>query len=149
MSGPYVERAAPAVTGNGSPETDRLGEAICSPLNQTWRLPQLRCEFCRKQFPKTAKRPARCCSRRCRDGLLRERARLGGGQVSRIGLRCCALKSSKHSKGYKATSRDPHPSQITTPIDILGRGHRWPNAARIDRKTWRKICWREIGGAHE
>jgi hypothetical protein len=33
------------------------------------------------------------------------------------------------------------------PVDLLGRGHRWPGWRRgIDREIWEKILWREVGG---
>jgi hypothetical protein len=138
-----AERAAPAASGNGSLKNDRLASAINTALNTERRLPQLRCAFCGKPFAKTAKRPARCCSRRCRDGLLRETARLDGAQVSQFGFGCCSLKKQATSMACKATSRDPHPSRFSVPLDLLGRRHRWPGAQRIDRATWEKILWRE------
>jgi hypothetical protein len=31
-----------------------------------------------------------------------------------------------------------------TPLDILGRGYRWPDTPALDRETWQKILWREV-----
>jgi hypothetical protein len=140
---PNAERAAPALAGNGSLKTDRLASSINTAINTERRLPQLRCAFCGKQFPKTSKRPARCCSRRCRDGLLRETARSNGAWVSPVGFGCCSLKKQSSSRSCNGTSRDPHPSRFSVPVDLLGRGHRWPGAAKLDRKTRAKILWRE------
>jgi hypothetical protein len=31
------------------------------------------------------------------------------------------------------------------PLDILGGGRRWPKSKGLDRATWEKILWREVG----
>lgn len=142
---PDAERPATAATVNGSQNSIGCGGSIWTRDNNDRRRPQLDCEFCGKQFAKTSKRPARCCSRQCRDGLHRERGRLNGFRVSQVGMRCCALKSATTSIACKPTSRDPHPSQFSVPLDLLGRGYRWPGAPKLDRETREKIAWREIG----
>jgi len=109
------------------------------------RGPQLQCAFCSKPFSKTSKRPARCCSPRCSKALLRETARLDGVQVPQVGLSRCTLKSQTNSSSCKATAGHPYPCRFSVPLDILGRGYRWPGAPKLDRKTREKITWREIG----
>ena len=107
------------------------------------RGPQLQCAFCNKPFPKTSKRPARCCSPRCSKALLRETARLDGVQIPQVGLSCCTRKSQSNSSSCKATARHPYPCRFTLPLDLLGRGHRWPGAPKLDRKLWEAVLWRE------
>ena len=51
------------------------------------------------------------------------------------------------SKRYKANLRDSYPSRFSVPLDLLGRGHRWPDAPKLDSETRDKILWREIGRA--
>ena len=58
-----------------------------------------------------------------------------------------ALNRHYESKRYKAISRDPYPSRFSVPLDLLGRGHRWSDAPKLDSKTRDKILWREIGRA--
>ena len=111
------------------------------------RGPQLQCAFCNKPFPKTSKRPAWCCSPRCSKALLRETARLDGVQVPQVGLSGCTLKSQSNSSSCKAKAGHPYPCRFSIPVDILGRGHRWPGAPKLDRETRDKIAWREIGRA--
>jgi len=40
-----------------------------------------------------------------------------------------------------------NPYRFTVPLDLLGRGHRWPDAPKLDSETRDKILWREIGRA--
>jgi hypothetical protein len=110
-------------------------------------LPQLRCEFCRKPFPKISKRPQRSCSVRCRKALSRERAAFEGVQVTRSQVSRYALKTSDKSESCNGEARDPRPARFNVPLDILGRGHDWLGGPKLDRATWDKIVWREIGPA--
>jgi len=106
------------------------------------RLPQLKCAYCGKSFPKTAKRPQRFCSNLCRKGMARQRTfGLPDGQSSTAGR--YALKNCCGSTSCKATSRDLHPSRFHLPIDLLGRGHRRQGASKLDRKICEAILWRE------
>jgi hypothetical protein len=144
---PNEERAAPGGGRGGSQR--RCGVGIWATTKTkdkvAKRLPQLRCAYCGKQFAKTSKRPAQCCSRRCRDGLLRETARFDGAPLPSIATGCCTLKKQNNSKGCKAPKGNPHPSRISVPINVLGRDHKWPGAQRLDRKILDAVRWREIG----
>jgi hypothetical protein len=77
---------------------------------------------------------------------LREKARFDDAQVSTVGLSRCTLKKQSNSKACKASNGNPYPSRISVPIDVLGKGHRWPNAPRLDRTILANIAWKEIGG---
>jgi hypothetical protein len=114
--------------------------------NPTRHGPQLRCEACSKPFDKRAGRRRRFCSDACRKAAQRVKE-----------AACCfhteCSTASVNDSESVTTSRaktdfwpDPHPSCLSAPIDILGRGHRWPGARKIDRKTWANIIHREIGG---
>jgi hypothetical protein len=138
------ENANAARAEGGAADVERRSEH--QSLKASRRGPQLRCAFCGAQFSKTSKRPAHACSPRCRKALLREKARLDGVQVSTVGLSRCTLKKPIGSISCKAPNGHPYPCRFSVPVDVLGRGHRWPGASPLDRATREKIRAREIGG---
>jgi len=111
------------------------------------RLPQLQCECCSKSFNKRAGRRRRFCSDACRMASARAKEALNGSEVQSTLAFGNAPNRPYDSKRYKAISRDPYPSRFSVPLDLLGRGHRWPDAPKLDSKTRDKILWREIGRA--
>ena len=107
------------------------------------RPPQVRCESCGKLSDKAKGRPRRFCSDACRSAAHRAGAGFDGshdalGVASRNGL-----KNPSASIACKANKPDPYPSAIGVPIDVLGRGYRWPGALPLDREIWAAILRRE------
>jgi hypothetical protein len=139
---------APGHAGPGASGEDVQAPKLNTPRDTNCnRLPQLRCEFCGKPFPKTSKRPQRCCSPGCRKALSREMARTApkeGRNGQSVQASRYALKKPSASVGCKVTSGDRHPSRFDLPLDILGRGLGWSNGSRLDRATWERILWCEV-----
>jgi hypothetical protein len=104
---------------------------------------QLQCEACRKPFYKKAGTRRRFCSDACRMAAARAREARGGSKVECSVAFGNALNHPCNSKSYKPKSPDLYPSQFSVPIDLLGRGHHWPGAPKLDRKIWEAILRRE------
>ena len=101
------------------------------------RGPQLTCECCLKQFPKTSKKPKRFCSDACRKKEARRRAN-GHSEVQSPTASVYAPKNPNGSEAYKAKNGN-------RPLDLLGVGYRWPKRLKLDRETWARIIWCEVG----
>lgn len=137
-------QTAPANRGGAKEIIDDSG---IDRFSTSRRCPQLKCECCTKSFPKRAGRRRRFCSDACRQAsTLAQEARNSSDAECSVATGN-ALNRPDNSKGCGALSRHPHPSRFSVPLDLLGRGHRWPGAARLDRATRDKIAWREIGQA--
>jgi hypothetical protein len=105
------------------------------------------CEHCCRALPKRKRGspgPAkRFCSPTCQKASAREKAAF---EVAGYNLSRCpriASKSVSNSNGCKAQNGHPYPSRFSVPLDVLGGGHRWPGAPKLERKIWEAILWRE------
>lgn len=105
------------------------------------------CEHCRRALPKRRRGspgPAkRFCSATCQKASAREKAAFEavGYNLSRCPR--IASKSVSNSNGCKVQNGHPYPSRFSVPLDVLGRGHRWPGAPKLERRIWEAILWRE------
>ena len=148
MRSPYVARpATPALAGNGSRKSDRLARTIFTPSNLGQAQEQATCQHCRNALPKRkrggAGRHQRFCSTACRVASSREKARF---EITGYNHPVCyeiESRRPKKSNGCKTQNGQPYPCRFDVPLDILGRGYRWPGAPKLDRKTRAKILWRE------
>jgi hypothetical protein len=135
---------------NLDPITRGAAAETAGAINSSVRVRQV-CEYCAKKLPlrrRGAPGPGRrFCSPCCQKASVREKAcfEVAGYNSSR----CPRIdaKSQTNSNGCKAKIGHPYPARLSVPLDILGRGHRWPGAPRIDRATRENIAWREIGRA--
>ena len=100
------------------------------------RLIRHRCQYCGRDFftDKHAGRPRLFCDKKCKDGEFRRLRYLTFKNVE------TPQKSEVSSRISKVDSGD------RPPIEILGRGHRWNDAASIDRGLVAAIIEIEIGG---
>jgi hypothetical protein len=108
---------------------------------------QGRCRHCDMRFdmPATGRRKW-FCSENCRVASAREKA-----VFERAG--CIAPGVTKPTQQVTeniapvGTKKQTHSCQFSVPIDLLGRGYKWPGAPSLDPDTLQKIAWCEIGGA--
>src|SRR4029079_6377350 len=107
------------------------------------RLPQLQCECCSKSLNKRDGRRRRFGSDACRMASARAKEALNCSEVESTLAFGNALNRHYESKRYKAISRDPYPSRFSVPLDLLGRGHRWPEAPKLASETRDKTFWGE------
>ena len=139
-----AEKADAAVRQLDPFEIDRRGGSIFSPhnANQHYRQhgPQLRCESCSKSFDKGAGRRKRFCSDACRKAAERakEARNSPGAQFSVASGN--ALNQQTKSIACKRIWPDPCPA----PLDLLGRGCRWPKSRKLDRDVWQRILRAEV-----
>jgi hypothetical protein len=109
-----------------------------------------RCSYrrCKNEFTPHGDR--RFCSERCQQAAAYGRRRTAKGP-RKVRLRplatpiATAIENGHFSSTKTVGCKQPKPSQFATPLDILGRGHRWPDTPSLDRETWEKILWREVG----
>ena len=109
-----------------------------------------RCAYrrCKNEFVPHGQQ--RFCSERCQQDAAYGRRRTAKGPRRRrlIGLAtpiATTIENGHFSSTKTVSCKRPKPSQFGTPLDLLGRGHRWPNTPALDRETWQKILWREVG----
>jgi hypothetical protein len=145
MSPPSVENPVPTwQVGNGAETTSKTGNHEHKPDSYGH---QTQCAHRRRVLPMRqrggAGRHRRFCSTACRVANSREQARFESAGYNHPSCNEIESKSQNKSNGCKAKNRPPCPSRFSVPLDILGRGHRWPNARKLDRATWQKILWRE------
>ena len=139
MAHTNVGRGVGSDRAAGSAFADRRnGSGVNSTRGDIKRLPQLCCAYCCKLFPKTAKRPQHFCSARCRKGMARQRS-LGLPEAQSTTAGRYALKNAANSATCKPKNR------FLIPIDILGRGHRWPEMQRLERGVLAAVLHREVG----
>ena len=136
---PAVDRVNGKASGEFVTAASVTPPQLKSPGDNCKRPSQVRCEACGKLSDKARGRPRRYCSDACRMAAYRARAASDG---SAIPLRN-GLKSSNGSIGCEAAKRDLPPSRFDIPLDLLGTGHRWPGAPKLDRGMREKILWRE------
>jgi hypothetical protein len=146
------QNETPARAMPGLREGSRPGGLTASGDNQSHRNfqarrgVQLQCEACSKPFGKRGGRRKRFCSDACRKVAERVKEAACCSQAQCSVASGNDLISPSSSTGCNAKTPDPYPSRLSVPVDVLGRGHRWPGAKPIDRKTWANIVHREIGG---
>jgi ribosomal protein L24E len=92
----------------------------------------------------------RFCSEQCQQAYAYDvrRAELGvkTPRKRRLGRGIADARENGHFSSTKTVDcKRPQPSDFSTPLDLLGRGHRWPGTRSLDRETWQKIMWREVG----
>src|SRR5262249_12121764 len=100
-----------------------------------------RCEMCGVKFDKGVGRRRQFCSDACRKAASRTAKRTT--QVSSPVQSRNGLKNTDTSVTCKPRNSHLHPRGFSIPLDLLGKGHRWAGAPRLDRATWEKILWRE------
>jgi hypothetical protein len=137
----------PALATPGLGETDHAGELIL-PTDKTPNQCGQACGYCRRVLsPRSrgkAGRKRRFCSTTCRVAFSREKLLRNR---SGYNYPCCyeiGSKTLENSKGCKAKKEHPYPLTLNVPLDLLGRGCRWPGAPKLDGETRRKILWREV-----
>ncbi len=111
--------------------------------------PARSCEYCYRALPqrkrgKAGRRP-RFCSGACRTASFRDEAAFEAAGYSPSRCNEIGSKRAEESTCYEPHHRHPHPPCFSVPLVILGRGHRWPSAPKLDAATRDKIVWREIG----
>jgi endogenous inhibitor of DNA gyrase (YacG/DUF329 family) len=123
-----------------SPATG-MGEA--SPIKT------IACEHCGRALPAQVRgragRVRRFCSSRCQKAEKREKAAFERAGYNLPWCPKIDAKSPSKSNGCKAKNGHPHPPGLSVPIDLLGRGHRWPRTPKLDAETRAKILLREVG----
>ena len=139
----------PAAMVRGEPYgNDHAGGLIDSPDTSSAVARQLICEQCGESLrQRKLGRPKRFCSTRCRKAAHRESSYSAG--ISSLAWVVPdpgrnGIKKLNKSGVYGTQKRGVSP-QFIAPKDILGRGYRWPQTPRLDRKTWVKIVRAEIG----
>jgi predicted nucleic acid-binding Zn ribbon protein len=93
----------------------------------------------------------RFCSKQCQDDYNYDVRRARNGAVKarkrRLGS---TLPGSAENEPFSPIEtniyRTPQTSVYSTPLDLLGRGHRWPNTPSLDRGVWRAILHKEVCG---
>jgi hypothetical protein len=106
--------------------------------------PQITCECCGRQFPKQSKRPQQFCSEACRKKQGRWKA-AGHPEVQSSVASVYAPKNAKGSVCCTAKNGHPYPPRTNLPIDVLGGAYRPTKRPKLDRDTWSRILWSEIG----
>jgi hypothetical protein len=94
-----------------------------------------------------AGRTKRFCSPACRVAFSREKLLRNASRYNDPACYEIASKTLNNSKGCGAKNRHPYPPRLSVPLDILGRGCRWPGSRRLDGSTWATIVRREVGAA--
>jgi hypothetical protein len=103
---------------------------------------------CREVFaPRTEDH--RFCSQRCREAYAYDlrRAKIGvhGPRKRRLATTLPGCMENGHFSPTKTVScKQPQPSRFAVPVDLLGRGLRWPGAHSLDRCVYAEILWREV-----
>jgi hypothetical protein len=121
----------------------------------TWRDEYRRCDRCKSEY-RPARQAQSYCSPRCkRDAAYgRERFEKRTKRARRMRLEASeTLPASRIARtvrngtysSIETAPCKPTKSLISLPIDLLGRGHRWPGAIRLDRELRERILWCEIG----
>jgi predicted nucleic acid-binding Zn ribbon protein len=100
-------------------------------------------------YPRTADQ--RFCSKQCQDDYAYDvrRARNGAVKPRKRRLRTTIATSTENGPFYPietVSCQRSKPSVYSTPLDLLGRGHRWPNTPSLDRGVWRAILHKEVCG---
>ena len=151
MAQTHKMRPAPAVAGSGPRKIDRPPRAIFAPNNPHDSQAQARCKHCAHALLKRKRgypgRRQHFCSSACRVASSREKARFEAAGYNHPWCYETTSKTVDNSYTCEARKGHPYPSRFSIPVDILGRGHRWPGAPKLDRETRDKIAWREIGRA--
>jgi hypothetical protein len=105
------------------------------------------CEHCHRALPRRQRGspgPAkRFCSPTCQKASVREKATFEAAGYNLSRCPRIASKSVSNSNTCETQNRHPYPSRFSVPLDVLGRGHRWPGAPKLERKIWEAILWRE------
>jgi hypothetical protein len=151
MAPPYVEKPAPALAGNRLSNSDWLAGAINKTDKPNGHPSQAqRCEHCQCRLSQRKRggpgRKQRFCSTACRVASKREKERFESAGYNHPACNEIASKTANKSNGCEPENRHPYPCRFTVPIDVLGKGHRWAGAPRLDRAKLEAIRWREIGG---
>ena len=109
-----------------------------------------RCAYrrCSNEFTPHGQR--RFCSERCQQAAAYGQRRTAKGprkvRLRPLATPVAATIENGHFSSTKTVGcKQSKPSQFSTPLDLLGRGHRWPNTPGLDSETWQKILWREVG----
>ncbi len=143
----HNERAAPALAGNGPHDADRLASAIKKTDKPRVIRRQGRCRHCDLRFDlSTTGRQKQFCSERCRVASAREKAVFERAGCITPGVTKPPSQVIENIASL-GTKKQTHACLFNVPLDLLGRGHRWPGAKRIETATIEKIRVREIGGA--
>jgi hypothetical protein len=102
---------------------------------------------CKNEFEPSGDR--RFCTERCQQAAAYARRRTATGP-RKVRLKplattlATAVESGAFSPTITVACKPTKPCQFGTPLDILGRGYRWPDSPGLDRETWQKILWREV-----
>jgi hypothetical protein len=148
---PNMQSPAPLAGGDGAQRNDRLAGAISPSNNRSSVSGQVACQYCGHALPKRKRggsgRGRRFCGARCQKAAVREKATFEGAGYNPSRCPKIGSKSPISSTCWHAQNGHPYPSQFSVPLDLLGRGYRWPEAPQLDRETRDNIAWREIGRA--
>jgi hypothetical protein len=106
------------------------------------------CEHCGRALSTRSRgkagRTKRFCSAVCRVASSREKLLRNASGYNHQSCYEIASKKLDSSTCCEAKNGHPYPSRLSVPIDLLGRGCRWPGVGNLDRDTWAKILWREV-----
>ena len=114
-----------------------------------------KCERCRSEY-RPARQDQSYCSSRCKRAAAYGRERFAAGTKGARKKRLQApdmapgthVAGSVRNEAFSSTETipcKPTKSLVFGPIDILGRGYRWPGAIRLDAAVRERILWREVG----
>jgi hypothetical protein len=107
------------------------------------------CEHCGRALPTQVRgragRVRRFCSSRCQKAAKREKTPFERAGYNLPWCPKIDAKSPSKSNSCKAKNGHPYPSGLSVPIDLLGRGYRWPGTSKLDAETRAKIIRREVG----
>ena len=113
-------------------------------MARTWQ--HRRCDRCRTEYLPTREAQSYCSPRCKRDAEYgRTRSERGIRGPRRRQLRPQGISINSTFSSTETAPCKPTKSLISLPIDLLGRGHRWPRAIRLDRELRERILWCEIG----
>jgi hypothetical protein len=101
------------------------------------------CEACGRRVARKS-RQQRYCSDRCRDFARRENKAHTAIKNPVLG-QDTGQPTNPPKSARKINSLQGAKSGSSIPLNVLG-GYRWPNAPKLDRRTWANVIRREIGG---
>jgi predicted nucleic acid-binding Zn ribbon protein len=101
------------------------------------------CDACGRRVARKS-RQQKFCSDRCRDYARRENKARTAIKNSVLG-QDTGQPTNPHFLSNKNNSLHGTKSGSSIPLNVLG-GYRWPNAPKLDRRTWANVIRREIGG---
>ena len=123
---------------------ENSGDSGITLLSTPRRPPQMRCEFAASPLTKeradadaTVRMPVAWRH------FVAEKSGFDGYRAPSSAALQNAANNLDKSNGCRAKNGHPYPSGLSVPIDVLGRGCRWPGSRKLNPETWAKILWRE------